>query len=318
SLLHEAACRKDLRLIELAVRAGADIFVRNRKGKMAHEGAGKDDRVKLSFLVANHDKTLIPNPAPLTEPPILKGYLNKYTNVAEGYNTRWFVLKGGVLSYYRHQDDETVASRGSISMKMAVLRDVERTRFEVHSLPSWSHHHQHSGTQKWFMKANHPVEAHRWTQAIAKSIEWYKMREGTESDASSIIGGGSVESNKSTSMRRKSAESDSSMMRTAPSMHSQGLSGFWKKSLHGNGNTTGDQDLIIGDLDTTDASHDLLRNGGDVGPSPKRSSPLADDEEEDEEDTSSVADSENKSPPHPNIDLQGNYCSAGVDDSNAG
>ena len=117
SLLHEAARRKDLRLIELAVRAGADIFVRDRKGKMAHEGAGKDDRVKVFlrqcmfplhlngsvpfisiFLVANHDKTLIPNPAPLTEPPVLKGYLNKYTNVAKGYNTRWFVLKGGVLS----------------------------------------------------------------------------------------------------------------------------------------------------------------------------------------------------------------------------
>ena len=47
SLLHEAARRKDLRLIELTVRAGADVFVRNRKGKMAHEGAGRDDRVKV-------------------------------------------------------------------------------------------------------------------------------------------------------------------------------------------------------------------------------------------------------------------------------
>jgi hypothetical protein len=37
--------------------------------------------------------------APLSEePPTLKGYLNKYTNVARGYNTRWFVLKDGVLS----------------------------------------------------------------------------------------------------------------------------------------------------------------------------------------------------------------------------
>ena len=32
------------------------------------------------------------------DPPELKGYLNKYTNVAKGYNTRWFVLKDGVLS----------------------------------------------------------------------------------------------------------------------------------------------------------------------------------------------------------------------------
>jgi len=47
SLLHEAAKRKDLRLIELAVRAGIDVFVRDRRGKMASEAAGKDDRVRV-------------------------------------------------------------------------------------------------------------------------------------------------------------------------------------------------------------------------------------------------------------------------------
>jgi ankyrin repeat protein len=112
SILHEAARRRDLRLIELAVRAGADVFVRDRKGKMAYEG--KDEKVKVflrqckcpsseigwSFSddasVANHDTTLIDQP--VLELPTLKGYLNKYTNVAKGYSTRWFVLKGGVLS----------------------------------------------------------------------------------------------------------------------------------------------------------------------------------------------------------------------------
>jgi len=49
-----------------------------------------------SSSVANHDTTLIQ--VPLGEPPVLKGYLNKYTNVAKGYNTRWFVLKDGILS----------------------------------------------------------------------------------------------------------------------------------------------------------------------------------------------------------------------------
>jgi hypothetical protein len=49
-------------------------------------------------LVANHDKTLIQSKAPPTEAPSLRGYLNKYANVAKGYNTRWFVLKNGVLS----------------------------------------------------------------------------------------------------------------------------------------------------------------------------------------------------------------------------
>lgn len=154
---------------------------------------------------------------------------------------------------YRHQDDETVASRGSISMKMAVLQDAECFHFEIHAVPSRSH----SGSQKWFMKANHPVEAHRWTQAIAKSIEWYKMRDGADSDTSSIVAGGSMRKIKS--MRRRSGESDSSIMRTSPSIHSQSLSGFWKKNSSGNGSAMRDQDS---DLDMTDASPDLSRAAG--------------------------------------------------------
>ena len=47
TLLHEAARRKDLRLVELAVRAGADVFVRDRRGRPVADAAGKDDRVKV-------------------------------------------------------------------------------------------------------------------------------------------------------------------------------------------------------------------------------------------------------------------------------
>ena len=104
-------------MVELAVRAGADVFMRDRKGKMAYDGLGKDDRVRV-FLrqcesssvhfthfiltvfrkVTNQDTTLIEQPAASTEPPELKGYLNKYVNVAKGYSVRWFVLRNGILS----------------------------------------------------------------------------------------------------------------------------------------------------------------------------------------------------------------------------
>ena len=49
TLLHECARRKDFRAIELAVHAGADVFVRDRKGRTVYEACGKDDRVK-AFL----------------------------------------------------------------------------------------------------------------------------------------------------------------------------------------------------------------------------------------------------------------------------
>ncbi|KAJ3508300.1 hypothetical protein NLJ89_g5839 [Agrocybe chaxingu] len=301
SLLHEAARRKDLRLIEIAVRAGADVFVRNRIGKMAYDGSGKDDRVRV-FLrqIANQDKTLIPNTAPLAEPPPLKGYLNKYTNVAKGYSTRWFVLKNGVLSYYRHQDDETIASRGSISMKTAVLRVAEKTRFEVHSQPSRGHNH--TGAQKWYMKANHPVEAHRWTQAINASIEWYKQREGaTDSDASSL------------NQRRKSMESDSSGIKTTPSMHSHSLSNnIWRKSNTSSVGGGRDQDSV------TESNFNTPSDSASASPKHKTGDgPVVDatnihdnDAEDEDDEDSSSADSENKALPHPGFELTANATSA--------
>jgi hypothetical protein len=117
TLLHEAAKRKDLRLVELAIQAGADVFARDRRGKTVGEGAGKDDRVKVflrqcklqyslckgpptnRYAVTNQDNALLEDSS---TPPAMKGFLSKYTNVAKGYNPRWFVLKDGVLSCMYH------------------------------------------------------------------------------------------------------------------------------------------------------------------------------------------------------------------------
>ena len=111
---------------------------------------------------------------------------------------------------YRHQEDEQVASRGSISMKTAVLRPPtggEKLRFEVHSTPSRGRTH----VQKWFMKANHPVEASRWTQGISRAIEHAKQScKASESDTSSISRhSGRGPFNSSLSWHRKDRDTDS-------------------------------------------------------------------------------------------------------------
>ena len=115
TLLHEATRRKDFRLVDSSVRAGADVFIRDRKGRSVQEVVGKDDKMRVflrqcgyhpapflvvlshPLVVANNDTTLL-NDGPISGPSTLKGYLNKYTNVARGYSTRWFVLKDGLLS----------------------------------------------------------------------------------------------------------------------------------------------------------------------------------------------------------------------------
>ncbi|KAG9311200.1 hypothetical protein JVU11DRAFT_8275 [Chiua virens] len=289
SLLHEAARRKDLRFIELVVRAGADVFVRDRRGKMAYDGLGKDDRVRV-FLrqFVNHDQSLID--VPVSEPPVLKGYLNKYTNVAKGYNTRWFVLKDGVLSYYRHQEEEEIASRGAVSMKMAALKTgtgADKTRFEVYSTPVRGHA---TGAQRWYIRANHPVEAARWTQAITRSIEWYR-READKSLAG-----------------RRSTESDKSALRPTKIRTSfqSGVSAMRELGTH---KLRGDQASLV---DATEEYPPI------IGDTSKDSIQHPDDAEVEEAanrlDSSAASEITQSQPPHgSNFDLQGNSLAAQMD-----
>ena len=54
TLLHEATRRKDFRLVELAVRAGADVFIRDRKGRPVQEVVGKDDKMRVFLRQCEH------------------------------------------------------------------------------------------------------------------------------------------------------------------------------------------------------------------------------------------------------------------------
>lgn len=191
-------------------------------------------------------------------------------------------------------------------MKTAVLHIAERNRFEVHSLPSKGINHS-SVSQKWYMKANHPVEAHRWAEAISKSIEWYKQRDNAnDSDASSI-----------NASRRRSMESDNSGIRSTPSMQSQSLSThLWRKSAPGSNGR--DHDSMTGStytfVDSADASPNMMQNDG-VGPSTASHHTIENDggdEDNDEEDSSS-ANSDRKTPPHTNFELQGSATFAQLD-----
>jgi len=190
-------------------------------------------------------------------------------------------------------------------MKTAILHVGERNRFEVHSAPSHRHHHYQTGAQKWYMKANHPVEAHRWTEAISKSIEWYKLREScaaTDSDASSL--------NAPSLRKRRSAESDSGGLKWTPSIRSQSLSGsIWKKS-----GGARDRDSLAGSsyiqLDSADNSPNLTQNEESGAPRVESLNSAENDGGDEGDDDSSSADSESKTLPHPSFDLHGNATSA--------
>jgi hypothetical protein len=106
SILHISSQRKDLEILEKAVKVGASPLTRNRMGQLPVDLAppAKSDGGVRGFLKdQTSGQPSLTTPAPQgggtdEDVPGLKGYLNKYTNVARGYNVRWFVLNGGVLS----------------------------------------------------------------------------------------------------------------------------------------------------------------------------------------------------------------------------
>ncbi|GAA5924058.1 hypothetical protein JCM3775_005584 [Rhodotorula graminis] len=176
TILHEAVRRKDLGLIKLVLARGGDVLARDRRGKMPIDLA-KDERIRsvLRQKLNSEGVALQAGAAggaaaevPQGPPPALKGYLSKWASVAKGgYKPRWVVLENGVLSYYRHQEDEGRASRGSISMSVAKLDPPgsDKLKFTI------SNKLGGKSAPAFYLKGNHPVEVMRWCDALRQSIE---------------------------------------------------------------------------------------------------------------------------------------------------
>ena len=187
TLLHEAARKKNMKLIQVLLMHGADPFRRDRKGKLA-QSITSDETIKAllkkspAAIAAQRgiqEKAVLGHAASQAGPggasadPLagreareMKGYLKKWTNYRKGYQLRWFVLEDGVLSYYKHQDDAGSACRGAINMRIARLHmsPDEKTKFEIIGKSS----------VKYTLKANHEVEAKRWFWSLNNSIQWTK------------------------------------------------------------------------------------------------------------------------------------------------
>ena len=148
------------------------------------------------------------------------------------------------------------------------------------------------------MKANHPVEASRWTQAVGTSIDWYKrdINDGVR--------------------RRRRVESDSSGLKVSLSTRSnrESLSGSPLKK----GRLVGSNDAVSATASYTDlGSVGGPDDSSDASPDLNQLEPRlrvlerGDDEDAEKNDDSSVAESTRRTPPHDsNFELQGNSTAA--------
>jgi hypothetical protein len=154
-------------------------------------------------------------------------------------------------------------------MKTAVLRPQtggEKLRFEVHSTPSRGRTH----VQKWYLKANHPVEASRWTQSISRAIEHAKQNcKASESDTSISRHSGRGPLNSSLSVHRKDRDTDSVSSSLVPTDDEGGENLFLEDSLRVRENderhdasSGNDSTDLIHDTDTPphESSFELLGN----------------------------------------------------------
>ncbi|KAI1114756.1 oxysterol-binding protein [Nemania sp. NC0429] len=186
TLLHEAARKRDTKLIQALLLHGADPFQRDRKGKLPQHVTNDDvtramlkkspaavaaqrgiqEKAVLGHATSQAGPVAVAGDPLTGREPQMKGYLKKWTNYRKGYQLRWFVLENGVLSYYKHQDDAENACRGAISMRIARLHmsPEEKTKFEIIGKSS----------VKYTLKANHEVEAKRWFWALNNAIQWMK------------------------------------------------------------------------------------------------------------------------------------------------
>ncbi|PWZ02166.1 hypothetical protein BCV70DRAFT_58390 [Testicularia cyperi] len=174
TLLHEAVRRKDTRMIETAVRKGADVYARDRRGKRVGDST-KDEKVKaLLRQLHNADAARASQASNNGQPPSFKGYLGKWTNIASGYKTRWFVLQDGILSYYHNQDDEGKQSRGAFNMRYARIRadTNDKHRLEIVSEST-------KGSSKLYLRGTHPVERARWVQVLQQTKEFFELERQT-------------------------------------------------------------------------------------------------------------------------------------------
>ncbi|XP_039379305.1 pleckstrin homology domain-containing family A member 8 isoform X1 [Mauremys reevesii] len=88
----------------------------------------------------------------------MEGVLYKWTNYLSGWQPRWFLLCGGILSYYDSREDAWKGCKGSIQMAVCEIQvhQADSTRMDL-IIP---------GEQYFYLKARSTAERQKWLVAL--------------------------------------------------------------------------------------------------------------------------------------------------------
>ena len=186
TLLYEYSQKKDIEMCQWLLKHGAEATVKDGKGRSpldlvkniklpAKPSNNVTPEIKLKNLLEKNlrEQAIVHEDVASSKPPTYKGFLKKWTNFAHGYKLRWFILSGdGNLSYYKDQS-HVDRPRGTLKVSTCRLHidSSEKLNFELLG--------GITGTTRWRLKGNHPIETTRWVNAIPVSythLDVYKRQ----------------------------------------------------------------------------------------------------------------------------------------------
>lgn len=91
----------------------------------------------------------------------MEGILWKWTNYWNGWQTRWFVLKNGILSYYKSQEEVNQGCKGSLKVQACEINvnPLDTTRLDL-VIP---------GEQHLYLRAATSQERQQWLVALGSA-----------------------------------------------------------------------------------------------------------------------------------------------------
>lgn len=103
----------------------------------------------------------------------MEGYLCKYTNFANGFRPRWFVLEHSILSYFNNPSEYPISCRGSINLEFVeiVPNNSNSCKFDLVTNSLSKRSGQKVNSMKIHLKAEAQDEAKRWIIALKQAIE---------------------------------------------------------------------------------------------------------------------------------------------------
>ncbi|CAB3234500.1 unnamed protein product [Arctia plantaginis] len=91
----------------------------------------------------------------------MEGILWKWTNYWNGWQTRWFVLENGIISYYKSQEEVSQGCKGSVKVSVCQINvnNIDNTRLDL-VIP---------GQQHMYLRAPSPQERQMWLVALGSA-----------------------------------------------------------------------------------------------------------------------------------------------------